>query len=389
MNILEYVKSKNTRISAESPFNNVDALVLSQLTYTKAEVIVNAGDVIPDPSGVPLKEFYRAEYFSKMFGDGMTDGENLQLFIAACGSPRYRDLRIKYMEEVLDHSSEKQFAAATYVLDGDTEFVSFRGTDGSLLGWKEDFNMAFMDEVPSQRAAVSYLNRHFGAHGESAGKRIYVGGHSKGGNLAIYGGLNAERAVRKRIACIYSLEGQGFREEVSAHLMAVATKEAIPVIKIVPQTSLIGMIMDYGTPVRVVEARAIGPMQHSAHTWQIDGDDFRYTTMSYTGEFNGRVLKEWLEKFSDEERKVIVDRFFDLLLRNDIRTVHDIRRIGPSKIRELLESFGDLDEESRSAIQSALAELGKTALLNIPPDEILSLLRRDRPWKSRNRDQDR
>ena len=379
MNIIDYVKNKNATFKA-APFNNVDALLFCQVFYAKVEVQIRDGAVVPGPEGVPLKEFYRAEYFPQMFGDGMTDHENELLFTAMCASPRFRDVRIKNIETDLDEESEKQFAAATFVLDDRTEFVAFRGTDGSMLGCKEDFNMAFMDEVPSQKAAAAYLNRYYGPDGQGQDKRIYVGGHSKGGTLAVYGSLKAGPAVRARLITVFSLEGPGFRDEVFQRLRAIEEAEGIRVIKIVPQASLVGMLMETQGKVLVVEAKAFGPMQHSAFTWQIEGDDFRYTELSNAGDFNKRVLHRWLERVSDEERALFVDRLFDLLFDNDIRSVSDIRRIGPSKVREVLESFSGMDEGSRQTMQNVLLQLGASAVQNIPSEDLRNAFDSIRNW---------
>lgn len=183
MNILDYVKN-TTRTFEEMPLNPVDSLVLSQLSYARLEFAEPKPENLLDRlrRGVTVADFFRNEWFEKIFCDGISDSDNMNLMAYAVASRRYRNLKIRDIVGDFDKSSEKQFGAMIFRLDANTDFVAFRGTDGSMLGWKEDFNLSFMNEVPSQSEAVEYLERNYGSgNRKGRNRRFYVGGHSKGG----------------------------------------------------------------------------------------------------------------------------------------------------------------------------------------------------------------
>lgn len=149
MNILDYVKN-TTRTFEEMPLNPVDSLVLSQLSYARLEFAEPKPENLRDclRRGVTVADFFRNEWFEKIFCDGISDSDNMNLMAYAVASRRYRNLKIRDIVGDFDKSSEKQFGAMIFRLDANTDFVAFRGTDGSMLGWKEDFNLSFMNEVP-------------------------------------------------------------------------------------------------------------------------------------------------------------------------------------------------------------------------------------------------
>lgn len=372
MNILDYVKNKNVTFAKE-PFNSVDSLVLCQLFYVRLEAVIEGEGRDAEHPGWTVRDFYRAEYFGEMFSDGITDEHNRELFTLAAASPRFRDIEVKYVNTHTDAAAEKQFAAATFVLDGETEYVAFRGTDGSMLGWKEDFNLSFMDEIPSQSDAVEYLNSHFGEGGPGADKSIYVGGHSKGGNLAVYGATMSDGSLHARIRRIYSFEGPGFKEDVSERLKSIAERDGIEVVKIVPKGSLIGMIMGSTDGVRVVDSDAVGIMQHAAFTWQLDGDDFVYKDdLSYSGAFNDRALRLWLEKFGEADRARFVDIVFGLLSDNNIDSVNDLKSMNAARTIDVLSSYQELDDETKKFMQRVLRGFAKAQLRAVPPESMTS-----------------
>ena len=280
-NIIDYVRETNETFS-QSPFNPVDSLVLSQLSYARLERVKDELDLpktgVFGRSPAPrVKDFFRGEFFRRVFDDDISDESNLELFAFAAASPRFRDLQILNIEAEMDRDIEAQFGAMTFVLDENTDYVAFRGTDGNLLGWKEDFNMSFMEEVPSQGMAVDYINRFFGEKDRRGRKRrVIIGGHSKGGNMAIYGGLKCDGGIHSRIIQIFSHDGPGFRSDVLEKLQEIQDRDNIYVRKLVPKASIIGMLMSDTGDYEVVDCQGVGIMQHYAFAWAVEGMDFVY-----------------------------------------------------------------------------------------------------------------
>lgn len=365
MNIIDYVKRTSATFQ-ELPFNAVDSLVLSQLSYVRLEF------ALPEEKGVrswfykghTLGEFFRNEYFDRIFFDGISDSENMELMAYMTASRRFRDLRIRNIVGDFDKSCEKQFGAMIFELDGNTDFVAFRGTDGSMMGWKEDFNLSFMNEVPSQQEAVQYLENHYGnSNRRGRNRRFYVGGHSKGGNLAVYSALRCSPEVQERILGAYSLDGPGFRDEVQVLLDGAEAKSNIPIIKLVPGSSVVGMLMQNNDNYQVVQSDGTGIMQHIAYSWQVEGNDFIYLEeIDGSGKFMNRTVHDWLLTVDDEKRRIFIDTIFDVLEENGVETLQDLKAKSFTELAKMIASLRNLDEEERAVVGGVLKSLAGAAI---------------------------
>ncbi len=374
MNISDYVTQMQATFD-EVPFGAVDSLVLSQLSYCRLEFAVQNDRGWMDwlRRGYTIKDFFRNEYFDKIFFDGITDAENLNLMAFVCASRRYRDLIIRDIVGDSDDDREMQFGAMIFQLSSDTDFVAFRGTDGSMMGWKEDFNLSYMNEVPSQSAAVEYIQRNYG-RGNFAGRKrkLYIGGHSKGGNLAVYGALMSDPEIHSRILGVYSLDGPGFRDEVQAKLDRVRDANQMPIHKLVPQSSIVGMLMQNDDRYRVVKSDAFGIMQHVAFSWQLtrkeDGVvDFIYVEeIDAGGKYMSRTVREFLQNVDDAHRKVFIDALFDIIQENGINDLTNLKALSLSDIAKMVTSLRNLDDAERTVVTDVLRSLAGAAMPKFP-----------------------
>jgi len=347
-NILDYLKSNNNLFKDE-PFNNIDSLILCQFFYGKIESQMNN-----DNRSFKIKDFYKAEYFEKMFVDDISDEENKEILTLMAANPRFRDIVVKNLVVEFSEIREMQFAAITYEIDESTDYICFRGTDGSMLGWKEDFNMAFMPETPSQRNAVRYIKIFYE---NENGKKIYVGGHSKGGNLAVYGASLCGRQIQDNIIKVFSHDGPGFRDEFFSEEGYNNIKDRI--FKMVPQTSAVGMLLESQVEYKVVKSSAFSIVQqHSAFTWIVNEYDFEYLKeRSGEGVFIDNTMHEWLMSASLKEREIFVDTLFRIFTNNGIETVREANSIGAKDIAEIISSLDELDEESKKIFFSMIKSL--------------------------------
>lgn len=363
MNILDYIKT-NDKTFAEAELNNVDALIFTTLAYGKLEQV--EGINLENPGTV--KEFYKFEFFRDMFCDSISDSDNMMAWVAAAAGRRFRDIKVKNVEAKLDVESEMQFAVMTFEIADDLDFVAFRGTDGTMIGWKEDFNLAFSEEVPAHRMAVDYLNRHYGqtppapkksffkkVEEPPKPKRVLIGGHSKGGNLAFYGGLKANDIAKACVKTIYGFDNPGFLPEVSDELMAANEEVGIELLKFAPQESVIGMLLKTEVPVKIVESSAVFVEQHAGCSWQVDGDDFVYVEeLSLASKALDKATDDMIREASVEQRKDMVDGFFSLLDQGGIKTVSDLQKINVQKAKELLNLVKTLEPEQRTHMEEML-----------------------------------
>lgn len=322
-NIMDYLDWRGDVPFSLSPFNEVDNLIFSELSFIDLEGIlpsrVSAG-------WMPLHEA-AARYFEKNPDDSVPMGlivpaaiRDMIRRMAQC--PRYRDLLVGGYVNTIDESVQKQFAALTIQIDERQLYVSYRGTDDTIVGWKENFNMSFMQAIPAQLDAVAYLN-HVAA--DTRHPRIIVGGHSKGGNLAIYASIHCEEAVKPRITTVYSNDGPGYRREVldSSDYREMADR----IISIVPQTSVIGRMLEHDNKYYVVYSPASGLWQHDGFSWEVKGTAFvPAPALSNESEMIDRSLKKWVADMDEAQREKFVDSLYQVLTATNAKTLTDLTR---------------------------------------------------------------
>ena len=395
-NIIDYARTE-TRDFGELPFREADALVLAQLSYDDVPECVPRLDDIESRYGTlhdrvkqfdPRHPIRSVRMLRKPPFDGVTiaraddelhhdravpdhDVENVGLvdpqvthdfYHAIAANPRFSDIEMGAFLEQFDDGEQTQFAAVTYRLPSGTLVVAFRGTDDSLVGWKEDFNMAFQYPVPAQVTAADYLAR-VAALWQNV--PIVLTGHSKGGNLAVYAAMNAEDGVKDRIERIYSLDGPGFPEAVvnSFEYSSVSGR----IVKIVPDSSVVGMVLE--TPERciVVKSDVEGIMQHFAFSWRMHGDEFDKVedVASSSVTFN-KALNKWLANLSKEQRERAVDALFAVLEASGAGSISAMMAAGPKVIPEMLGTYVGLSGEDRRNLNQALAIMLQAALARNP-----------------------
>lgn len=286
------------------PFNDVDSLLLCQLAYLQFDGLVPA---VNDKKGsVRLGELWAERYGERLFQDVLFAEENRILFAEMASSRRFCRLGLNCYINLIDTAREVQFAAVTYLLEDGTVYIAFRGTDATLVGWKEDFNMTFCYPVPGQALAAKYLNMV----AERFSNPFYVGGHSKGGNFAVYGAMYCATDIRRRILKIYNMDGPGFRPEVlqSGRYMAIADR----VVKYMPHSSVIGMMLAADDHYHVVEAHSFGVLQHNPFRWKVrDGSFVPARDIRGRIRMADNAVNEWI--WSLDQRRL--GRFINTLYR--------------------------------------------------------------------------
>ena len=357
-NIIDYVEQE-FRTVREKPLSAVDTLVLSELSYINLGAVLS--ELSSDAETIELRDLLRAEAFDSLFHDVRDTQSNRRLLFALAASPRFRHMRIGNLKEKQSDQLEEQFAAVTVYPDEAHVCVVFRGTDATLIGWKEDFNMAFLPVVPAQSDAVDYVNRI----GTLFPGRLSVCGHSKGGNLAVYAAMQCDFAVQARITAVYSHDGPGFASDIQekAEYRSVADR----IHKLLPQSSLIGMLLENHGTYTVVESSQIGIMQHDPHSWEVQGAGFvTVEELTADSRFLNRTLKNWLAGMTVEERNAFFDSVFELLAAGDASRTNEIMRP-----QNLLAYFKTLraDENLRRVIGTELAGLLQAAKNAQHPEE--------------------
>ena len=337
-NIVEYVETQLDPFS-ERPFCDVDSLVLSWLAYCRFPDEARGAD------GAELARLYDAGSLGEVAAVMNDEAAWRHLLAALVASPRFRGMRVCGYVEETDEAAGKQFSAVTLRFPGGLSYLAFRGTDDTVVGWREDFNMAFEKELPSQRSAVDYLL----AVAARTDGPLRMGGHSKGGNLAVYAAMNCPDQIAGRIRAAYSHDGPGF----PASVMEGPTwrERAALVRKTLPQKSLIGMLFERQEDYAVVRSTGAGLLQHDPFSWVVEGCDFAYVEeLSAGARHLDTSINDWVASLDRADREVFVETLFDLFEASGQDSFHDITASWQTSIPAMLEFAGKIEPAQRELI---------------------------------------
>lgn len=359
-NILDYLDWRGDLTLAQSPFNEVDNLILAELAF------VNFGDIVPAlgaGEGVPLHQAAKAFFERVPAGEKIDMGvlvpDEIPLLLEkTAASNRFRDMRLGCFVDWLDNERAEQFAAVTIETGDGAIYLSFRGTDDTLAGWKEDFHMACMPEVPAQKMAVEYVRN---VAQQFPRRKLRLGGHSKGGNLAVYSGVFAPVTVQRRIISVWSNDGPGFHSDILS--LPQHSRIADRVVTIVPKSSVVGMILEHEEDYIVVDSSQKGLMQHDGFSWEVLGDHFvKLRDVTDQSRLNDLVLKEWVRSMPLEQRERFVDGLFEVLTASGAETLTDLKTEHVKAAGAMVRAMKDMDKDTRDALIHAVKVLFRSNL---------------------------
>lgn len=348
--IIDYLKEYGNISFRESPMNEVDSLVLCQFAYLKFDGIVPG--VEENLPSVRLKCLAEHPDYEKLYADERYEKVNRKLVTAMLAGKRYRNMKMNCYVNFIEKEWETQFSAVTLLLDDGTIYVAFRGTDETIVGWKEDFNMAFLSPVPGQAYSVKYLN----TVGARLHRPFYVGGHSKGGNLAVYSSMNCRPEIQDRIIRIYNMDGPGFRPEVlkDANYSMIAKR----VEKILPHSSLVGMLFESDIHFKVVESKTFGLLQHNPYTWLIkDGRLVEVKDIYEVWKQMDNTLNEWILSLDEEQLRVFVDTLFQVINASQAEDLIQFTAEWRKSMNGIVAALKEVDEQTAGILKEVIRSL--------------------------------
>lgn len=346
--ILDYLDWRGDLTLAQDPFNEVDNLILSELVF------LDFAGIVPAPgsgAGVSMAEAAR------MFFQGVTPGEKIdmgilvpdripEMFHKMSLCSRFQDMKLCGFVDWLDEEKGEQFAALTIETGDGAVYVSFRGTDDTLAGWKEDFALACMPQVPAQKKAVEYLTA---MAKQVPRKKIRVGGHSKGGNLAVYSGVFCPKNVQRRIVDIWSNDGPGFHDDILD--LPEHQRIADCIHTIVPKSSVVGMLLEHEERYTIVDSDQLGLLQHDGFSWQVLGNRFiTLREMTPQAQQSNTALQEWVRGLTAEQRETFVDALFTVLTSSGAATLTDLKDESFKSVVAMVRAMKDLDKDTRDGL---------------------------------------
>ncbi len=355
----DYLDWRGDITFGEVGVNEVDSLILSMICY------IDFDGIVPEEHGdrsiqllSAARQYLREHKGEQAYIGAIIPPTLVTLLAKAAKTKRFGTVRLcGYVNQVIPET-QKQFSALTYLLGNGDIYVAYRGTDDTLVGWKENFNMSFMDTVPSQLEAVKYLE----SASKLAEKGIFSGGHSKGGNLAVYATVKCSPDVKEKIVMTYNNDGPGFSRDFISALDYQNIKGKIRTL--IPESSIVGMLLEHEENYEVVKSVQVGIMQHDSSSWEVLGSKFIHlNTISEESRKIDRTLKNWLNEMDNKQREDFVDAVYETLTATNAATLTDI---STDKIK-LLKAWNGLNEENKNIIMKSIRLLFKENLKILKP----------------------
>ena len=352
MNITDYARLE-TRSFNELPINSVDSLIFSQLSYLKFETLDKTRPFY-------LGELSTATMLTKLTRTLVDFANFAELGFTVSQNPRFEDVAIRNIEEKFEKDTQTQFFALTYELPNGLCYVAFRGTDNTVIGWKEDFNLSFMKTVPAQDCAVEYIS----SYAPTFAGGFYIGGHSKGGNLAIYSAMMCDDNIKQNIIKIFSHDGPGFNDQTFDKKKFDMIKGRVE--KTVPQSSLVGMLLTYtGEYIVVKSSKKGGILQHDPMTWLVRDDLSGFEiadSITKDAVVRNEAIAKWIGGLDDEKRKLFSDKLYQLLDSTGNNFIDEFAYKWQDSLPKLMSTINSADEQTKEFMGKTLRSLVQIAV---------------------------
>ncbi len=359
-NLLDYLAWRGDLPLDAVPLNDVDALIFARLSYVPFDGIAEERISLFEAAQRVLDTVCMAD------APRACGKEDQQLLTQLLQSPRYADIMLDGYENIFDPVRQEQFAALTLHLPDGSASVAFRGTDGTLVGWKEDFNMSFSTFVPAQLDAVRYLTA---AAARTQGS-LYLSGHSKGGNLAVYAAAFCDSEIQKRIRGVRNFDGPGFTQQVISQTGFV---RILPRVRTyLPKSSVVGMLLEHEEAFTIVESRSVGIYQHNVYLWEIKRGGFvELQQLSASSQLMDHAMKDWVAAMPAEDRGRVINGLYTALSATQAETVRDVRE---HRKLAALKAVMDLDPETRALTMQAARLLYQSLRRSMPQKDRRDIL---------------
>ena len=336
------------KINRKEPINDVDGLALARFSYMpfnriKVSRVETVSNIAKKMEKLPTSVY--------VWPDD-------QKFIALMGkSQRFGQLKVTDYIRKNNPEIAKQFSAITVHINRRDLYISFMGTDEHLFGWKEDFNMAFMESVPAQKEALKYL-KHIAK--KYPWKRIWIGGHSKGGNISMYSAIMSPELLQRRIVKVYNFDGPGLNKKIydDANLGIILPK----IQSFIPQDSIVGRLFDHVEKFEVIKSNAEHFYQHDIYSWEISGTEMVSAEITKRSDVIDKTLTDWIEGMSFEQKKIFTDVIFRLFSKNDLNTPREFAETWTKSLPAVLKTYRSVSKKDRKVITDAVKRLIRSYL---------------------------
>ncbi len=357
--LYDYIYLRGNILFSKSPFTEIDGLIFALLSNIEYLTVYKKFNLYEKLS---LKEvvdkFGENGEYDNLSHESKFVRQNLLLLKNLCSYKRYCDVKIFGYQRDFRKECYTQFSAIAFLLDDETLVISFRGTDASLVGWKEDFAMSFKERVGAQEDCLKYINEL----GIVDCKQIVTCGHSKGGNLAVYSAIKTTDEIKNKIKHVYNFDGPGFNKKIieSGQFEKLGIDK---ITTIVPQSSMIGILMQHEEPINVIySSNKTGIFQHYPLTWEVDNNCLRRLGgTDFLSKNFDETSRLFLEKMSEEDMSIFIDSVFTIFDENGAVTFRDVM-INPARtIRSLHQVHKEIPVEYKAILELLAKSIMKSS----------------------------
>lgn len=343
-NIIEYINKYGSVSFEESSFNEVDFLIFSSLSYIDFDGILDDEKNHKVPLQVAARDYFNRYTKKEIKNNVIGVQAAITIFSKIKDTLRYKDILLYNYSYKCD--ANKQFSALFIDFDKKNTYISFEGTDDLISGWKEDMALSYEFPVPAQREAIKYINRSIPLFSP---RKYIVGGHSKGGNLALVASMYANPLIKSKIIKVISHDGPGLKEKQynSKHYRSILPKFTL----IIPNYSVVGLLLKHRTDYQVVLSNKKGIMSHNMLSWQISDSELVKANLSTYSKEIDEIITNWMNTYTDIERKRFVEEVFDIFERCNIDSLLDIKESTLPSLIKIIRESQKLDQESKDMIR--------------------------------------
>ena len=351
-NLFDYLAWRGDITCEQDEFNEIDGMILSRFSYAPFEYVFT-----PAREKASIKSICNGLLRRKKARESVLTPLDVDLFEAMAHSGRFAKLKVGHYVNIFDDKEQTQFSAMTVEINNSFHVVVYRGTDDTIIGWKESINLGFISPIASQRHALEYL----GKIAEMTEGRLVLAGHSKGGNLASYAAAFADEKIQNRITDVYNYDGPGFMDSVLKDKGYQNICDRIHTY--VPQGSIVGMLLGHKEKHMVIHSNEnFMPMQHSLYTWSILGKEFiMEESTTNQSRYLDSTMKKWMGAMDNAKREQLVECAYSIIAGMDAKTLTDFRNNRFDNISRIINSMKNLDDETKQVLNEGIKLFMKSA----------------------------
>lgn len=355
MNVIkDYLEWRGDITLDKSPFNEVDAAILARFSYEPFEGIVS--EKIRE--SITIKEVCAKLLNAPELNDHIVSDMDIDFIRQISVTRRFGDMKLSGFINDTDENRQIQFSACIFDIDDEeTYYIAFRGTDNTIIGWKEDFNMGYAFPVPAQVRALKYFEKVASTLHDGS---FIIGGHSKGGNLSVYAATYCNECFNDSILAVYNFDGPGFTQKVQDINEFHEIESRIHTF--VPEFSIVGMLLEHIVDYDVIPSTAMGIMQHELLTWGTSATEFiKKERIAKGSTFIDQTVRDWVHNLDDEQCARFVDTVFDFMMQGDAHTLADFSNNSSEYLSSLIKTFSSMDDEAKKGFFDAAKQLFESA----------------------------